>query len=70
MEIGKNYEVEHCRKGNFTGRCIAVNGEFATIELTAGKASAICANNEAFPGESVEVRLSFCKYKEQPHDRI
>lgn len=65
-QIGKEYQVNHSRKGKFCALVKTVSGEWATLELTAGRAKAMCSYNEVEAGEEVTVRLSHCKFTEQP----
>lgn len=66
LQNGKTYLVRHSRKGTFFGRLISHCDEWATLEITAGKASAIFEHNERKAGEEVTVRRSFCSFTEQP----
>lgn len=66
LQIGKEYVVNHSRKGTFSARVKGVDGEWADLEVTAGKAGAMCSYNEREPGEDVTVRLSHCRFTEQP----
>ena len=65
-QIGKEYLVNHSRKGTFAASVKAVDDTWATLEITAGKAKAMCRYNEAEAGEEVTVRLSHCQFTEQP----
>lgn len=66
LQIGKEYMVNHSRKGTFVGRVKAVDDAWATLDVTAGKAKAMMAYNEADAGMEVTVRLSHCRFTEQP----
>ena len=66
LQIGKEYLVNHSRKGTFTALVKEVDDEWATLELTAGKAKAMCSYNKAEAGDEVTVRLSHCRFTEQP----
>ncbi len=59
--VGQRYEINHCRKGRFEGIILTTDGStWATVEIAAGRAKAICAYNEREAGESVMVRSSLC----------
>lgn len=64
-EVGKTYAVRHSRKGTFTAKVHAVNGEWADLEVVAGRADAILPENRAEKGEGVTVRLSHCSFEEK-----
>lgn len=66
LEEGKIYLVNSNRKGTFAGRCVARDDEWATFEITGGRARAMCSYNEAEVGEQVTVRRKWCKFTEQP----
>lgn len=66
MEIGKTYLVNSSRKGTFTARLQRLDETWATLLITAGKASALLEYNERKKGEEVTVRRSFCTFTEQP----
>jgi hypothetical protein len=57
--VGATYKVAHIRKGNFTGKCLSVSGEWMSVKITDGKARAILPENE-WSGEEVTVRNAFC----------
>lgn len=60
-EIGKTYRIEHSRKGSFTGKVTAINGEWIDVEITAGKARNMASEaNEV--GEVVRLRDSHCAF--------
>lgn len=65
LQIGKEYMVNHQRKGKFSAQVKAVDDVWVTLEVTAGKASAMCSYNEAGVGEEVTVRRSFCHFTDQ-----
>ena len=65
LQIGKEYMVNHQRKGKFSAQVKAVDDVWATLEVTAGKAGAMCSYNEAGVGEEVTVRRSFCHFTDQ-----
>jgi hypothetical protein len=61
-EVGKTYIVNHSRKGRFTAKVHAINGEWADLEIVAGRADAMLPENRAGKGEGITVRLSFCTF--------
>lgn len=62
---GRTYKVVSSRKGTFQGRLIRHCEEWATLEITHGKAKAMLAYNERHQGEEITVRRSFCTFTEQ-----
>lgn len=58
-KVGSQYLVQHSRKGNFTGKIISVNDEFAEIEITDGEAKS--ASNKRRAGAWVTVRAAQCR---------
>ena len=62
LQIGEEYQVNHSRKGRFAAVVKTVDDTWATLELTAGKANAMCSYNEAEAGEEITVRLSHCTF--------
>jgi hypothetical protein len=66
LQIGKEYLVSHSRKGTFTGRVKAIDDTWATLEITSGRAGAMMAYNEVGIGEDVTVRLTHCRFTDQP----
>lgn len=66
LQIGKEYLVNHSRKGTFAARVKAVDDIWATLDVTAGTAKAMMDYNDADAGEEVTVRLSHCQFTEQP----
>lgn len=64
MNIGTVYLIKSNRKGTFEGRLKSFNDEWATFEITKGKAGAMCEYNERETGEEVTVRRSFCSFSE------
>jgi len=60
IQVGKTYRVNSSRKGTFTGKVTAINGEFADILITSGRAGAMMEYNEREEGEQVTVRMSLC----------
>lgn len=64
LKIGKEYRVNHDRKGTFFGRLKELDETWATLDIVRGKAEAVMAYNEAGVGEEVKVRLAFCRFAE------
>ena len=64
LENGKIYRIASSRKGKFSGRLISHCDEWATFEITDGKAGAMMEYNEREKGEEVTVRRSFCTFSE------
>ena len=66
LQIGKEYMVNHSRKGKFSAQVKAVDDVWVTLEVTAGRVGATCGYNEAGVGEEVIVHRSLCHFTEQP----
>ena len=56
LEIGKEYEVRHSRKGTFSIKVTALNDEWITGKITKGIAEAIMSYNVAYEGEEITIR--------------
>lgn len=69
LEVGKIYQVDSQRKGKFVGKLIHASDEWATIEITSGRADAMMDYNVRGQGEEVTVRRSFTKFTEQAAPR-
>ena len=54
--VGVTYEIRHSRKGTFTMRADAVNGEWLTGTIIEGTAKALLDYNVREAGEDVTVR--------------
>lgn len=63
-EVGKSYIVNSQRKGTFAGLVTAINEPFCDVLITSEKAEAMLEHNEREQGETVTVRMSFCKFTE------
>jgi len=61
ISIGAVYRVEHYRKGTFTMRIIAQDGEWLTGQIMQGQAKALLDFNRRDKGEEITVRRDFCK---------
>ena len=69
-EVGKTYEVRHCRKGTFTLRVTAINGEWITGEIVAGVAKAVMSYSVGYEGDSITVRDSHCYFIPVPNTAV
>lgn len=57
LEIGKEYEVRHSRKGTFTATIDKIEGEWIEVTLTSGKERVL--SKERIPaeaGDSITIR--------------
>lgn len=63
-KVGTRYQINHTRKGKFTGELLSVDGEWATFLITDGFASAICDYNVRETGERVTCRDTQCRLTE------
>lgn len=63
---GHRYLITSQRKGTFVGELVCADDTWATFTVTAGKAKAMLAYNEADKGEEVTVRRAWCVFTEQP----
>ncbi len=61
LEIGRTYDIRSTRKGNFWGTMIELDGEFAKFRIVSGRAK-FMAQADRIEGETVDMRLSFCKF--------
>ena len=66
LEIGKEYLIEHIRKGPFCARLLEDTGEFITVEITKGRANYISMMNVDMGcvGDHISIRKSFCTFTE------
>jgi uncharacterized protein (UPF0179 family) len=64
IEVNKTYKVNHSRKGKFIGKLVSNDGEWVKIEISDGKAQALLEMNEAYVGETITVRRTFCTFEE------
>jgi len=63
-EVGKSYNVNHCRKGEFSLSVTDVGKEWITGRLIAGAPHYLNHYNEKELCESMTVRASFCSFEE------
>lgn len=61
MEIGKTYNVTHCRKGNFTVQVISETDAWVTGVITDGHTKTMCPENMKSVGEEQPMRKSFLR---------
>lgn len=61
-EAGKDYQVTHSRKGQFTMHVDSVNGEWASGTIISGHARYISEDNR-HAGEEITVRIELAKFK-------
>ena len=64
LTIGHVYRVASTRKGKFSGKLVHQDDTWATLEITAGRASAMLPYNECARGEEVTVRRELCMFTE------
>jgi len=64
IEVGKTYEINHSRKGIFSGTIVADHDGLIDVVITDGKATYSIVNPDAYKGEMITVRTSFCTFKE------
>jgi hypothetical protein len=62
IEIGKTYQVNSTRKGQFTGIVTNIDETWADVLITDGRARAMLDINEREQGETVTVRRSLCTF--------
>ena len=62
-EVGKTYEVNHARKGEFVLAITAVNDEWITGNLIEGEPRYLLDCNKRIKGEELTIRRSFCNFK-------
>ena len=62
--LNATYQIDHTRKGRFTGSLISENEEWATFEIVEGVTGAMNDYNKRHPGDEVIVRKSFCKFEQ------
>jgi len=61
-EIGKIYDVDHCRKWKFTVRVMRVSDEWVAGEIIEGHTNTIMDYNKQARWEVVDMRRSFVKF--------
>lgn len=66
LKIGKEYLIEHSRKGQFYAKLIEDTGDFIKVKITKGRANFISAMNAGMGvvGDHISIRKSFCTFKE------
>lgn len=64
IEVGKEYLVNHSRKGKFRILVSSVSEEWISGTITKGKAGAILSYNEVEQGEEITIRRSHCVFTE------
>lgn len=66
VEVGKTYNVKHVRKGNFTIRVTAINGEWIDGVIVAGRVryASQAHSNEGYVGDAVTVRACLATFEE------
>jgi hypothetical protein len=62
--IGKLYKVTHSRKGMFTMRVTAINGEWISGVVGDSVAKAVMEYNVKYSGDEITVRDSHCSFTE------
>lgn len=67
IEVGKEYIINHSRKGTFIGKIVKDDGEWLTVEITKGKAHYISVVNNLDRrgniGDIITIRKSFCTFE-------
>ena len=65
LEIGKEYIINHCRKGTFCAKLLK-DGEFITVAITKGRAHYISMMNAGMGcvGDHITIKKSFCTFNE------
>ena len=66
LEVGKEYIINHSRKGTFIGKLLKDSGEWITVEVTKGRAQYISSMNvgRGVVGDTITLRKSFCLFNE------
>ena len=62
--IGKIYNVAHSRKGKFTMRVTAINGEWISGIVIDSTAKAIMSYNVKYSGDEITIRDCLCHLTE------
>ena len=67
LQIGKEYVINHSRKGTFIGKVLKDTGEWVTIRIVKGKADYMSISNNLMSrgniGDEITIRKSFCTFK-------
>lgn len=58
LEIGKEYDITHSRKGSFHFKISNVRGEWATGVITDGQAKAYMDYNVGRIGDTITIRIT------------
>lgn len=67
LEVGGIYQVKDLRKGEFEGKCLSVDGEWATFRVTKGVARFLSDGGyELGLGDRVTCRHTLCEYRRIP----
>lgn len=61
LVVGRTYRIVHSRKGEFVAKLIRVGGGWADVEIVSGSVRGV-GSFEMPVGETISVRLSFCKF--------
>ena len=64
IEVGKEYEVNHSRKGKFRLLASSVSEEWISGTISKGKAGALLSYNEVEQGEEITIRRSHSRFTE------
>jgi hypothetical protein len=64
--VGREYEIRDRRKGTFSGRILAVNGEWAEVEVTKGKPYFMSLDYKLGYNGFVSIRAGLVYLIEQP----
>jgi hypothetical protein len=60
--VGEVYDIAHARKGSFTGKLLSCDEDWATFEITKGKANARIEEYAHTKGEEITLRISLCSF--------
>jgi len=64
VEIGKIYQVAHCRKGTFNLKVSSIHAGWISGLIVKGMADAVIRENELYEGDEITVRESLCDFLE------
>ena len=66
MEVNKEYDVKHPRKGDFSGILLKQKDDTSSFKITKGRIKHISVlNNQLGIGDIVHVKTSYCIFKER-----
>jgi hypothetical protein len=65
MKIGKDYKINHRRKGTFNIRVTSINDEWVTGEIIDGKTKKMLPENSREKGEEIKIRRSLFIIREE-----